>query len=158
MHSPSYRRTGVQKIVGSGESGPFRRPTQLCQVGTPTGDRPIQIQLPESEGATEIEDRYPQTSIWWHESAPSPKNQPRLTMGGEDVKGPLKPISTATSDEQVRQTTDSESSPGSQIYALVDLRLTIFPNTPEVLFKIRRSVQHEKTHPREIWHAVCLLI
>ncbi len=79
----------------------MRSTTQLCQVGTPTRDRPIQIQLPETEATTEIEDRYPQTSIWWHESAPSPKNQPRLTMSGKDVEGSLKPISTTTSDEQV---------------------------------------------------------
>lgn len=79
-------------------------------------------------------------------------------MGGEYVKGTLKPISTATSDEKIRQTTHSECGPGSQIYALVDLRLTVFPNTSEVLFEIGRSVQHEKNRPREIWHAVCLLI
>jgi hypothetical protein len=79
-------------------------------------------------------------------------------VGGEYVEGPLKPVSTATSDEKVRQTTDPESRPGSHIYALVDLRLTVFPNSSEVLFEIRRSVQHEKTHPPEIWHAVCLLI
>ena len=79
-------------------------------------------------------------------------------MGGEDVKGPLKPVSTTTSDEEVSQTTNSESGPGSQIYTLVDFRLTVFPNTSEVLFEIGRSVQHEKTHQREIWHALCLLI
>jgi hypothetical protein len=79
-------------------------------------------------------------------------------MGGEYVEGPLKPITTATSDEEVRQAAYSESRPGAQIYPLVDLRLAVFPNTSEVLFEIRRSVQHEKTHPPEIWHAVCLLI
>jgi hypothetical protein len=136
----------------------LRGTTQLCQVGTPAGDRPIQIQLPKSEAATEIEDWYAQTSIWWHESAPSTKDQPTLTMGGEHIKSPLKPISTTTTDEKVSQAADSESSPGSQIYALVNLRLTIFPNTSEVLFEIGRSVQHEKTHLRENWHAVCLLI
>jgi hypothetical protein len=99
VHGAPYRRTGIQEILGSGESGSFRRTTQLCQVGTPAGDRSIQIQLPKSEATTEIEDRYPQTSIRWHESAPSAQYQPRLTMGGEYVKGPLKPISTATSDE-----------------------------------------------------------
>jgi hypothetical protein len=158
MHGAPHRRTGIEKTLGSGESGPFRRTTQLCQLGTPTGHCSIQIQLPKPEAAAEIEDRYPQTSIRWYESAPSPQNQPCLAMCGEYVKGPLKPISTATSDQKVRQTTDSESSPGSQINAFVDFRFTVFPNTSEVLFEVGRSVQHEKFHPPEIWHAVCLLI
>jgi hypothetical protein len=34
-------------------------------------------------------------------------------MGSEYVEGPLKPISTTTSDEEIRQTTDAESRPGA---------------------------------------------
>jgi hypothetical protein len=78
-------------------------------------------------------------------------------MGREDVEGPLKPVSTTTSDEKVRQTADPETRPGPQIYALVDLGFPAFPNTSEVLSEIWGSVQHEKNRPPEIWHANCLL-
>ena len=72
LHCAPNRRPGEKEIVDPGETGPLRRTTQLCQVGTPTGNCPIKIQLPETEAATEIEDGHTQTSIWWHESAPSP--------------------------------------------------------------------------------------
>jgi hypothetical protein len=64
-------------------------------------------------------------------------------MSGKDVKSPLKPISTTTSDEEISQTTNPESRPRSKIYAFVDLRFTVFPNTSEVLFEIGRPAQHE---------------
>ncbi|MCW8985093.1 MAG: hypothetical protein OQK55_07095 [Thermoanaerobaculales bacterium] len=158
VHGASYGRTGIEKALGSGKSGSFRSTAQLCQVGTTPGNCPIQIQLPKAEPTTEIENRYPQTPIRCHQSAPSPQYQPGLTMGSEYVEGPLKPVSTATSDEKVGQATDAESRPGSQIHTLVDLWLTVFPKISEVLFEIGRPVQHEKTRPPEIWHAICFVI
>ena len=156
--APPTEEPVSDEILGSGKPGPFRSSTQLCQVGTSAGDRSIQIEFPETEAATEIEDRHPQPSVRWNQPAPGTQYQPGLAMGGENVESPLKPVSTATSDEQVRQSTNPESRPGPQIDALVDLRLTVFPDTPEVLFEIGRPVQHEKIHPPEIWHVVCLLI
>jgi hypothetical protein len=107
VYGASYRRTGIHQVFGSGQAGPFRSAAQLCQVGTPTSNRSIQIQLPKSEAAAEIEDRHPQTSIRCHEPAPSTQHQPRLAIGGKHVEDPLKPTSTATSDEQVRLSTDA---------------------------------------------------
>jgi hypothetical protein len=155
VHGASHRRTGIHEILGAGQPGSFRGSAQLCQVGTPARDRPIQIEFPETQTAAEIEDRYSQTSIRWHQPTPGTQNHPHLAMGGENVECPLKPISTATSDEKVGLTTDPEGRPGSQIYSFVDLRLTVFPDTPEVHFEIGRPVQHEKIHLPEIWHAVC---
>jgi hypothetical protein len=145
VHGASYRRTGIHQVFGSGQTGPFRSAAQLCQVGTPTSNRSIQIQLPKSEATTEIEDRHPEAPIRCHEPAPGTQHQPRLAVGGKHVDDPLKPASTATSDEQVRLSTDAQRRPGSQIYSLVDLGLTILPDTSEVLFEIWRTVHHGKT-------------
>ena len=78
-------------------------------------------------------------------------------MGGKHVEGPLKPVSTATSDEEVGQTTNPESGPCPEIHALVNLWFTILLHAPEVFFEIGGSVLHEEIHLPEIWHAVCKL-
>jgi hypothetical protein len=61
-------------------------------------------------------------------------------MGCEHVKGPLKPISTTTSNEEIRQTADPESGPRAEIDAFVDLRLTVLPDASEIFFEIGRTV------------------
>jgi hypothetical protein len=144
-------------MVDPRHPGSYRSATHLCHVGTTAGDRSIEIELPESQVAAEIQDRYPKPPIRWHEATPRAKDKPPLPMGGENIEGPLKPVSTATTDEQVGQATDPESGPRSQIYAFVDLRLTVLPHTPEVLFEIRRPVLHELNHLPGIWHTDCLL-
>lgn len=156
VHGSSDRASGSHQIIYPRHPCTCRCTTHLCHVGTTAGDRSIEIELPESEVATEIEDRYSQPPIRRHESAPRAKDQPTLSMGGEDVEDPLNPVSTATSDEKVGQATDSESRPRSQIHALMDLGLTVLPNTPEVFFEIGRPVLHELIHLPEIWHTDCL--
>jgi hypothetical protein len=134
------RGSDCEQSLGPSKPGPCRGTTQLCHVGTAPGHRSIEVELPKSEAATEIQNRHPETTIGRYQSAPGTQHQPRLAMSGEHVKGPLKPVSTATTDEKVGQTTYSEHRPRSQIHAFVDLRLTIFPDTPEVLFEIGRAV------------------
>jgi hypothetical protein len=61
-------------------------------------------------------------------------------MRCEQVEGPLKPVSTATSDQEVGHTADAEDCPGAQIHPLVDLRLAPYLKAAEVRFEAHEVV------------------
>ena len=134
---PPHGTAGAEDRLHPAESGPCGGATHLCQVGTAPSHRPIEIELPQSEVATEVEHRHPEPVTGGYEAAPRTQNKPSLTVGGEQVDHPLKPVSTTTSDQQIGRATDAERRPRAQIDPLVDLRFTAVAERAEVLFKAR---------------------
>jgi hypothetical protein len=83
------------------ETGSCRSTTHLCQVGTTSRHCAVHVQIPETEVSAEIDQWYTQTPIGWNEPASGTQNKPFQAMGREQVQSALKPVSTATSDQQV---------------------------------------------------------
>jgi hypothetical protein len=150
------RTPGHHEVVGSVHARSCRSATHLCQVGTTSRNRTIEIQFPQPEISTEIENRKSQPAVGRYETAAGPQHEPPFTVCCKHVEGTLKPISTATTDEQVGQASDSECRPGPQVNSFVDFRLTILLNASEVLFENGEAVLHEYFQPPEIWHNDCL--
>jgi hypothetical protein len=142
VNCASYGAADSHQVVESGHAGACRSATHLCQVGTTPGYGTVEVEIPETEGPTEIDHRYPKAAIHRYEPTPGTENQPPLAVGREHVDRPLKPVSTATTDEEIGQATDAERRPSPQVDALVNLGFTVFLCGSEVLLEIRRSVEH----------------
>ena len=137
MDRPPHRTAGTEHRLHPAEPGPCSGATHLCQVGTTSCNRPVEIELPQGEIATEVEHRHPKSATGGYETAARTQNKPRLTVGGEQVDHPLKPVSTTTSDQQIGRATDAKRRPRAEIDSLVDLRFAAVAKRAEVLFEAR---------------------
>jgi hypothetical protein len=95
------RTANAHQVVETRHTGACRGATHLCQVGTTTRHRTVQVEFPETQGSTEIDHRYTETPIRRYETTAASKYQPTLAVGCEHVDCPLKPVSTATSDQDI---------------------------------------------------------
>ena len=111
MNRPPNGTGGSEHRIDPAEPGPCSSATHLCQVGTAPRHRPVEIELPQSEIATEVEHRHSKPATGGYETAARTQDKPGLTVGGEQVDHPLKPVSTTTSDHQIGRTTDAKRRP-----------------------------------------------
>ena len=137
MDRPPHRTAGTEHRLHPAEPGPCSSATHLCQVGTASRHRPVEIELPKGEVATEVDHRHPEPAAGGYETAPRTQNKPWLTVGGEQVDHPLKPVSTTTSDQQIGRATDAKRRPRAQIHPFVDLRFAAVAEGAEVRFEAR---------------------
>ena len=137
MYRTSHRARSCHQRFHSGNPGPCCSPTHLCQVGTTSSDRTIEIQLPQTEITAEIQYRHPEPAVWRNQATPGTQHEPGQAVCREEVDSALKPVSTTTSDQQIGQTTDPEGRPRPQINPLVNLWLAPLPKISEVCFEAR---------------------
>jgi hypothetical protein len=131
------RASSPHQIIETRHAGACCSTTHLCQVGTSSSYCAVEVELPETQGPTEIDNWDPEAPIGRDKAASGTEHEPTLTMGRENVNCPLKPVSTTTSDEEIGEATDAKGSPRPQIDALVNLGLSVLLNSSEVLFEIR---------------------
>jgi hypothetical protein len=111
MNGPPHGTGGRKHRLDPTEPGPCSGATHLCQVGTTPGHRPVEIEFPKSEIATEVEHRHSKPATGGNETAASTQNKPWLTVGGEQVDHPLKPVSTTTSNHQIGRAANTKRRP-----------------------------------------------
>jgi hypothetical protein len=139
----SERVGGHRECLHPRKAGPCRSATHLCQVGTTTGNHSVQVEFPQSEIATQVQHRNPQTPIGGNEAASGSESEPRKAVGRKEVEGCLNPVSSTTTDQQVGLAAYAEGSPRPEVYPLVKLGLTPLSNVSEVLFEVSKGVLHD---------------